>query len=86
MRRLVEMEETEITPLDFEKNIVDVEEKIKRLKQLEEGEGINIQTEVIRLQQKSERLFKQLYSKLSPWQKTLVARHPGRPHCLDYIN
>ncbi len=85
MKRLVEMEETEITPLDFEKNIVDVEEKIKRLKLLEEGEGINIQAEVARLQQKSDRLFKQLYSKLNPWQKTLVARHPNRPHCLDYI-
>ena len=41
--------------------------------------------EVTRLSQKLDRLFKQLYSKLTPWQKTLVARHPSRPHCLDYV-
>lgn len=80
------MEDTEITALEFEKNIAEVEEKIKRLKQLELNDGININTEVSRLQQKLERLFKQLYAKLTPWQKTLVARHPSRPHCLDYIN
>ena len=80
------MDDTEISALDFEKNIAEVEEKIKRLKQLETSDGINIDEEVTRLQQKLERLFKQLYAKLTPWQKTLVARHPKRPHCLDYIN
>ncbi|MBE6443972.1 MAG: acetyl-CoA carboxylase carboxyltransferase subunit alpha [Alphaproteobacteria bacterium] len=79
------MELNEISALDFEKNIADVEEKIKRLKQLGTGEGINIENEVTRLQQKLERLFKHLYSRLTPWQKTQVARHPNRPHCLDYI-
>lgn len=80
------MEETEISPLEFEKNITEVEEKIKRIKQLDADEDINISDDVKRLQQKLDRLFKQLYAKLSPWQKTLVARHPNRPHCLDYIN
>lgn len=80
------MEQNEIIALDFEKNIAEVEEKIKRLKQLETGEEINIETEIERLQQKLQRLFKHLYSKLTPWQKTSVARHPNRPHCLDYIN
>ena len=80
------MEEEQITPLEFEKNISEVEDKIKRLKQLEISDGLNIEAEVSRLEQKLARLFKQLYSKLTPWQKTLVARHPSRPHCLDYIN
>lgn len=80
------MEDAEISALDFEKNIAIVEEKIKRLNQLEVSDGINIDAEVLRLQQKMERLLKQLYAKLTPWQKTLVARHPNRPHCLDYIN
>lgn len=76
------MDDTEISTLDFEKNIAEVEEKIKRLKQLETSDGINIDEEVTRLQQKLERLFKQLYAKLTPWQKTLVARHPKRPIAL----
>ncbi len=80
------MESNEISALEFEKNIAEVEEKIKRLRQLEAGEGINIENEVCRLQQKLDRLFKHLYSRLTPWQKTQVARHPNRPHCLDYIN
>ncbi len=79
------MNTEDIEPLEFEKSIAEVEDKIKRLKQLELSDGLNINTEVQRLSQKLDRLFKQLYSKLTPWQKTLVARHPARPHCLDYI-
>lgn len=80
------MENNEVITLEFEKTIAEVEEKIKRLKQVEAGEGINIGNEVSRLQQKSDRLLKQLYTKLTPWQKSQVARHPNRPHCIDYIN
>ncbi len=79
------MNTEDIESLEFEKSIAEVEDKIKRLKQLELSDGLNINTEVQRLSQKLDRLFKQLYSKLTPWQKTLVARHPARPHCLDYI-
>lgn len=75
-----------VEPLEFEQNIAEVEDKIKRLQQLELSEGLDIDAEVLRLSQKLGRLFKQLYAKLTPWQKTLVARHPSRPHCLDYIN
>lgn len=80
------MDNIEVAALDFEKNIAEVEEKIKRLQTLDVDESINIGSEISRLKQKSNRLFKQLYAKLSPWQKTLVARHPNRPHCLDYVN
>lgn len=79
------METQEVEALEFEKHIAEVEDKIKRLKQLELSDGLNIDAEVTRLSQKLDRLFKQLYSKLTPWQKTLVARHPLRPHCLDYV-
>ena len=79
------METQEVEALEFEKHIAEVEDKIKRLKQLELSDGLNIDAEVTRLSQKLDRLFKQFYSKLTPWQKTLVARHPSRPHCLDYV-
>lgn len=79
------METQEVEALEFEKHIAEVEDKIKRLKQLELSDGLNIDAEVTRLSQKLDRLFKQFYSKLTPWQKTLVARHPLRPHCLDYV-
>ncbi len=74
------------TYLDFEKPIAELEGKIKELRHVSaSGEGINIAEEVSRLQTKAERLLQNTYSKLTPWQKTLVARHPERPHTVDYI-
>ncbi len=72
--------------LDFEKNIVEIEHKIESLKHLAEGQDVDISQEVNRLQQKLERQVKSAYSNLSPWEKTQVARHPDRPHCLDYVH
>lgn len=72
--------------LDFEKNIVEIENKIESLKHLAEGQDVDISQEVNRLQQKLERQVKSAYSNLSPWEKTQVARHPERPHCLDYVH
>lgn len=71
--------------LDFEKNIVEIEAKIESLKHLAEGQDVDISQEVSRLQQKLERQVKSSYSNLSSWEKSQVARHPGRPHCLDYV-
>jgi acetyl-CoA carboxylase carboxyl transferase subunit alpha len=82
----ISMENNEIVPLDFEKNIADIEDKIKKIRELNLSDGIDIESEIKRLQAKADRQFKQLYAKLTPWQKTLVARHPDRPHCLDYIH
>ena len=71
--------------LDFEKPIAEIEGKIEELRRLSEPEGINIAEEVARLSEKVERLLRTTYAKLTPWQKTQVARHPERPKALAYI-
>lgn len=71
--------------LDFEKPIAELEGKIADLRHMGDGDGINIAEEVSRLQAKADKRLREIYAKLSPWQKTQVARHPDRPHCLDYI-
>ena len=73
------------TFLEFEKPIAELEGKIKELRHLSDGDGINIVDEVTKLQEKLDRLLVHTYGNLSPWQKTLVARHPDRPHCMDYV-
>lgn len=73
------------TFLDFEKSIAEMEGKIAELRHLSSGSEINIAEEVARLQSKLEATLRQTYSKLTPWQKTQVARHAQRPHTLDYI-
>ncbi len=72
--------------LDFEKNIFEIESKIESLKYLAQNEDVDINQEVTRLQQKLEKQVRASYSNLTPWQKSQVARHPQRPHCLDYVH
>lgn len=72
--------------LDFEKPIAELEGKIEELRHLTDAGDINIAEEVAKLNAKVEKLLRSTYSKLSPWQKTLVARHPERPHAQDYID
>ncbi len=71
--------------LDFEKPISELEGKIEELRHLSDGGDVNIADEVGRLQAKVDKLLRQTYAKLTPWQKTQVARHPERPHTADYI-
>jgi len=71
--------------LDFEKPIAELEGKIEELRHLTGSGGVNIADEVARLQGKVEKLLVQVYTKLTPWQKTQVARHHDRPHAVDYI-
>ncbi|HEY1095604.1 MAG TPA: acetyl-CoA carboxylase carboxyltransferase subunit alpha, partial [Alphaproteobacteria bacterium] len=73
------------TYLEFEKPIAELEGKIRELRHLSDDGQINIVTEVTRLQAKVERLLRQTYKELGPEQIMMVARHPERPHCLDYI-
>jgi len=73
--------------LDFEKPVAELQAKIAELKALgENGDGVAIEEDVRRLQAKSEQALKELYANLTPWQKTLVARHPNRPHFVDFVN
>ncbi len=72
--------------LDFEKPIADLEGKIEELRHLSSDGEVNIADEVTKLQGKVDKLLRQTYAKLSPWQKTLIARHPDRPHAVDYIS
>ena len=72
--------------LDFEKPIAELEGKIEELRHLSDSDEINIAEEINRLQVKVDKLLRTTYSKLSPWQKAQVARHPDRPHTSDYIN
>jgi acetyl-CoA carboxylase carboxyl transferase subunit alpha len=71
--------------LDFERPIAELEGKIEELRRLSTTGELNIADEVGRLQSSADRLLRQTYSRLTPWQKVQVARHPERPHCLDYI-
>ena len=71
--------------LDFEKPIAEIEGKIEELRHLSGRNGVNILEDVARLQGKVEKQIRQTYAKLTPWQKAQVARHPDRPHALDYI-
>ena len=63
-----------------------LESKLEELRHLDDGEGVNIIEEIARLQGKIERQLKSIYAKLTPWQKVQVARHPQRPHFLDYMS
>jgi acetyl-CoA carboxylase carboxyl transferase subunit alpha len=71
--------------LDFERPIGELEGKIDELRHLSSDSGLNIAEEVARLETQAERLLRQTYARLTAWQKVQVARHPERPHCLDYI-
>ncbi|MEP9372964.1 acetyl-CoA carboxylase carboxyltransferase subunit alpha [Mesorhizobium sp. KR1-2] len=73
--------------LDFEKPVADLEGKILELKKLaENGEAVDVADEISRLEKRSRDALRDAYKSLTPWQKVQVARHPDRPHCLDYID
>jgi acetyl-CoA carboxylase carboxyl transferase subunit alpha len=71
--------------LDFEKPLAELEGKIDELRQMSAPDGVNIADDVTRLTEKADKQLRATYAKLTPWQKTLVARHPDRPHALAYI-
>ncbi|HEY2757584.1 MAG TPA: acetyl-CoA carboxylase carboxyltransferase subunit alpha [Pseudolabrys sp.] len=72
--------------LDFEKPVAELEAKVEELRAMgETGTAVAIGDEIGRLEAKAAVALKELYENLTPWQKTQVARHPQRPHCLDYV-
>ena len=72
--------------LDFEQPIAELEAKIEELRHVTVGAGVNVQDEIARLQSKSDQLTRSIFSKLSPWQVTQLARHPHRPYTFDYLS
>jgi acetyl-CoA carboxylase carboxyl transferase subunit alpha len=75
------------TYLDFEKPIAELESRVTELRALtRDDESAVIGEEITKLEGKSAQLLAETYRALNPWQKTTVARHPDRPHCLDYID
>lgn len=72
--------------LDFERPIAELEAKIEELARMGDDVSVNISGELRRLQAKSRELTMQIFADLSPWQITQLARHPLRPHTLDYIS
>ena len=71
--------------LDFEKPIAELQARIDELRETAEGGSIDIDAEIRRLQAKSDKTLRDLYARLTPWQKTQVARHAERPHFKDYV-
>ncbi len=72
--------------LDFEKPVAELQGKIEELQKLgDTGEAVEIDEELERLQSRAENALADIYAKLTPWQRTQVARHPQRPHFSDYV-
>ena len=74
------------TFLDFEQPIAELEAKIEELRYVQSESAVDISQEIEQLSKKSQQLTKDIYSDLTPWQITKIARHPERPYTLDYIN
>ena len=73
------------TFLEFEQPLAELENKIEQLRYVQADSAVDISDEIGRLQQKSQSLAKDIYGKLTPYQTTLVARHPQRPYTMDYV-
>lgn len=71
--------------LEFEKPIIELEKRIKGMKELSENESVGLSEEIGRLEEKASKLREEIYSKLTRWQRVLLARHPQRPYTHDYI-
>ena len=72
--------------LDFERQFIELDGVIREMRQLATEWGDNARQELKRLKRKRQKIFYETYTKLTPWQRTLLARHPDRPYTLDYIN
>jgi acetyl-CoA carboxylase carboxyl transferase subunit alpha len=71
--------------LDFEKPIAELEGKVKELRHLADGSELDLGDEIARLEGRAAKLLSSTYGRLTPWQKTQVARHADRPHFTDYV-
>jgi acetyl-CoA carboxylase carboxyl transferase subunit alpha len=72
--------------LDFEKSLQQLEHKIAELHSFSAGQRMNLKGELAQLEQKADEMRQEIYKNLTPWQIVQIARHPLRPHALDYFN
>lgn len=79
------MSSSSLNVLDFEKPIMELEMQIEEIKRLTAEEGTDRSEEIAALEEHRDRLMRQIFSDLSPWDKTLLARHPKRPYTLDFV-
>ena len=71
--------------LDFERPIVELEEKLQALRRYAGEEGVDLSEQISKLEGELRKLTEDIFSKLTPWQRVQLARHPDRPYALDYI-
>jgi acetyl-CoA carboxylase carboxyl transferase subunit alpha len=72
--------------LDFEKPIIDLENRLEQLRRVDDGTDKNLREEIAKLDKKIGKIRKEVFSNLTRWQITQLARHPNRPYMLDYVN
>ncbi len=71
--------------LDFERPILELRKRIDQLRDLQEKNGVNLAASIDQLETQAHRLEERIFGALSPWQRTLLSRHPNRPYTLDYV-
>ncbi len=72
--------------LEFERPLIELERRIDGLREIERDSGADLSIAIEQLQLQADRLLRQIFADLSPWQRTLLSRHPGRPYTLDYVD
>ena len=72
--------------LDFERPVVELQKRIEQLRELHDADGVDLSASIQALEDQASKLQQRIFAQLSPWQRTLIARHPGRPFTLDYVN
>ncbi len=72
--------------LEFEKPIIDLENRLEQLRRVDDGTDKNLREEIVKLDKKIGKIRKEIFSNLTRWQITQLARHPNRPYMLDYVN
>jgi len=72
--------------LDFERPVVELQKRIMQLRELQDSNGVDLSASIAELEHQATKLQARIFAQLSPWQRTLIARHPGRPFTMDYIN
>jgi acetyl-CoA carboxylase carboxyl transferase subunit alpha len=71
--------------LDFERPVVELHRRIDQLRDLQQQNGVNLEASIEQLELQAKRLQQNIFGRLNPWQRTLLARHPARPYALDYV-